>query len=83
MRNGTVLVSVSYRLVPYLTLALSNKALDCRMHDMRVGDTSYRLKNSQTISASAGIVFPVFQCTATYFYHCALKLHDFISGEII
>ena len=28
MRNGTVLVSVSYRLVPYLTLALSKKALN-------------------------------------------------------
>ena len=49
--------------------------------DMRVCDISYRLENSQTISASAVILFPVF--THSYLYHYAVKRYDFISGEII
>ena len=47
---------------------------------MRVCDM---LKNSRTISAFAVFVFPVFLWTPTYLFHCALKLYDFISGEII
>ena len=51
--------------------------------DMRVCDMSYCLENSQTISASAVIVFPVFLWTYSYLYHYAIKLYDFISGELI
>ena len=51
--------------------------------DMRVCDISYRLENSQTISASAVIVFPVFPWVHSNLYHYAVKLYDFISGEII
>ena len=51
--------------------------------DMRVYDISYRLENSQTISASAVIVFPVFPWAHSNLYHYAVKLYDFISAEII
>ena len=43
---------------------------------MGVCDMSNSLKNSQTISASKVIAFPVFLWTYSYLYHCALKLYD-------
>ena len=62
--NGTILVSVSYRLVPYLTLAFSHQALNLS-YAWHIVHACARyvilLENSQTISGSAVVVFPVFQ----------------------
>ena len=70
---------VSQRVISHARLShrVSNLSFVCHIA-RHVCDMSYCLKQSQTISGSIVIILPVFLWTATYLFHCALKISTLI-----
>ena len=84
--NGTILVSVSYRLVPYLTLAFSHQALNLS-YAWHIAHACARyvilLEKQPNNKWLCSCRIPCFSGKSTYLYHCVLRLYDFTSREII
>ena len=70
---------VSQRVIFHARLShrVSNLSFVCPIA-RHVCDMSYCLKQSQTISGSTVIILSVFLWTATYLFHCALKISTLI-----